>query len=56
MNLFKAIKLYFIYKFTSKEIYLTWNEWEIFKNKYTFIYKKIIEDGLNMDDIFWCNN
>jgi len=42
MNLFKAIKLYFIDKFTSKEISLTWNEWETFENKYTFIYKKIM--------------
>ena len=28
--------------FTSKEISLTWNEWETFENKYTFIYKKIM--------------
>ena len=42
MNLFKVINLLIIYKLTNKKVYLTWNEWNIFENKYPLIYKKII--------------
>ena len=44
MNLFKAINLLIIDKLTNKKVYLTWNEWNIFENKYQLIYKKIMGD------------
>ena len=44
MNLFKAINLLIIDKLTNKKVYLTWNEWNIFENKYPLIYKKIMGD------------